>query len=112
MILQDVDKEWKGHEKEQYDRFKAHIIEQMSSFPAKNTDLLESIQVFVRFGCMYFIEVSSNLPSESKAVLFQELQIALDKGRRKRSFWDREFVGREENESNTAAKERSQQKTE
>ena len=113
LILQDVDKEWKeGHEKEQYDRFKAHIIEQMSSFPAKNTDLLESIQVFVRFGCMYFIEVSSNLPSESKTVLFQELQIALDKGRRKRSFWDREFVGREENESNTAAKGRSQQKTE
>ena len=94
LILQDVDDKCKEeHEREQYERFKAHVKEQMGSFPAEKKDLLGSLEVVTRFGCFYVLNVSTSLPSASKSIPFQELEIALEKGRRTRKNWERgEFV--------------------
>ena len=92
--MQDVDDKCKEeHEREQYERFKAHVKEQMGSFPAEKKDLLGSLEVVTRFGCFYVLNVSTSLPSASKSIPFQELEIALEKGRRTRKNWERgEFV--------------------
>ena len=94
LILQDLDDKYKEeHEREQYERFKAHVKEQMGSFPTEKTDLLRSLQVTTRFGCFYILDVSSSIPSASKSIPFHELEIALEKGRRTRKKWERgEFV--------------------
>ena len=102
LILQEVEKEYKKeHIRQQYEKFRAHVIEQMSSFNAKREDLMESLEVTTRFGCLYFIDVSSSLPSAQQTISFQELQIALEKGRCRRKEWERgEFVAnKEENET-------------
>ena len=94
LVLKDVDADCRDeHKRGQYEKFRADIMEQMSSFPAKNEELLNSLEVTTRFGCLYFIEVSAILPSASKTVSFQELRIALEKGRRTRKIWERgDFV--------------------
>ena len=104
LILQNVENECKEETKrQQYEKFKVHVMEQMSSFPAKREDLLKSLEVTTRFGCLYFIDISSSLPSAQRTVSFQELQIALEKGRCKRKEWEREeFVSnKEEDEANS-----------
>ena len=94
LILQDLDEKCKEeHEREQYKRFKSHVIEQLRSFPAEKKDLLRSLEMTTRFGCFYILDVSSSIPSASKSIPFQELEIALEKGRRTRKNWKRgEFV--------------------
>ena len=80
-------------EREQYERFKTHVKEQLSSFPAEKKDLLRSLEMTTRFGCFYVLDVSSSIPSASKSIPFQELEIGLEKGRRTRKNWERgEFV--------------------
>ena len=104
LILKDVEKKSKEESKrQQFEKFKAHIMEQMSSFPSKRGDLLKSLEVTVRFGCLYFIDISSSLPSGQRTVSFQELQIALEKGRCKRREYERgDFVSnKEEDEANS-----------
>ena len=104
LILKDVEKKSKEESKrQQFEKFKAHIMEQMSSFPSKREDLLKSLEVTVRFGCLYFIDISSSLPSGQRTVSFQELQIALEKGRCKRREYERgDFVSnKEEDEANS-----------
>ena len=94
LILQDLDEKCKDeHEREQYERFKTHIKEQMGSFSAEKKDLLRSLEITTRFGCFYILDVSSAIPSTSKSIPFQELEIALEKGRRTKKNWERgEFV--------------------
>ena len=106
LVLKDVDADCSdGHERVQYEKFRAHITEQMSSFPAKNEELLNSLEVTARFGCLYFIEVSATLPSASKTVSFQELQIALEKGRRTRKIWERgDFVANSKDAADSSRK--------
>ena len=87
VVLQDAENV-EEHERQQYETFKTHLIEQMSLFPAGNKDLIESLQVFTRFGCFYFMDVSASLPFASKTITFQELQIAHEKGRRARKTWE------------------------
>ena len=104
VILQDPDKECiEEHEIQQYEKFKAHIMQQMSLFPVKKKDLLASLVVSVRFGSFYLMDVSSSLPSGSRTISFQELQIAHEKGRRGRKNWEpRDFaVNEEEYEAKT-----------
>ena len=110
LVLKDVDVDCRDeHEREQYEKFRAHIMEQMSSFPAKNEELLNSLEVTTRFGCFYFIEVSATLPSASKTVSFQELQIALEKGRRTRKVWEREdFVANSKDVADSTRKNKEQ----
>ena len=106
LVLKDVDEDCRDeHEREQYEKFRAHIMEQMSSFPAKKGELLNSLEVTTRFGCLYFIEVSATLPSASKTVSFQELQIALEKGRRSRKVWERgDFVANSKDVADSTSK--------
>ena len=106
LVLKDVDADCNdGHERVQYEKFRAHITEQMSSFPAKNEELLNSLEVTARFGCLYFIEVSATLPSASRTVSFQELQIALEKGRRTRKIWERgDFVANRKDAADSSRK--------
>ena len=85
VVLQNVENEFTGEpEKQQYETFKAHLMEQMSLLPAENKDLSESLQIFTRFGCFYFMDVSASLRFASKTITFQELQIAHEKGRHAR----------------------------
>ena len=110
LVLKDVDADCRDEqERKQYEKFKAHIMEQMSSFPAKKDELLNSLEVTTRFGCLYFIEVSATLPSASKTVSFQELQIALEKGRRTRKIWERrDFVAKSKHAADSTRKNREQ----
>ena len=110
LVLKDVDADCRDEqERKQYEKFKAHIMEQMSSFPAKKDELLNSLEVTTRFGCLYFIEVSATLPSASKTVSFQELQIALEKGRRTRKIWEkRDFVAKSKHAADSPRKNREQ----
>ena len=62
-------------EREQYERFKTHVKEQLSSFPAEKKDLLRSLEMTTRFGCFYVLDVSSSIPSASKSIPFQELEL-------------------------------------
>ena len=104
LILQYVENECKEETKrQQYEKFKAQVIEQMSFFSAKREDLLKSLEAAARFGCLYFIDILSSLPSGQRTVSFQELQIALEKGRRKKKEWERgDFVSnKEEDEANS-----------
>ena len=85
LILQYVENECKEETKrQQYEKFKTHVIEQMSFFSAKREDLLKSLEATTRFGCLYFIDILSSLPSGQRTVSFQELQIALEKERCKK----------------------------
>ena len=102
VILQDPDEEYiEEYEIQQYDKFKAHIMQQMSLFPVEKKELLASLVVSVRFGSFYLMDVSSSLPSAS--ISFQELQIAQEKGRRARKNWEtRNFtINKEEYEAKT-----------
>lgn len=54
LILQHLDGKYKEeHDREQCERFKVYVKKQMSSFPAKNKDLLGSSEVATRRGCCY-----------------------------------------------------------
>ena len=110
LVLKDVDADYRDeHERVQYEKFRAHIMEQMSSFPAKNGELLDSLKVTAKFGCLYFIEVSATLPSASKTVSFQELQIAIEKGRRTRKIWERrDFEANSKDAAGSSRKNREQ----
>ena len=104
LILQYVENECKEETKrQQYEKFKTHVIEQMSFFSAKREDLLKSLEATTRFGCLYFIDILSSLPSGQRTVSFQELQIALEKERCKKKEWERgDFVSnKEEDEANS-----------
>lgn len=104
LILKDVENRSKEEiEIQECEKFKAHVMEQMSSFPAKREDLLKSLEVTVRFGCLYLIDISSSLPSAQRTISFQELQIALEKGKCKRKEWERgNFVSnKEEDKANS-----------
>ena len=115
VVLQDTENELiEEHEKQQYETFKAHLMEQMSLFPAENKDLIESLQVFTRFGCLYFKDVSASLPFASKTITFQELQIAHERGRRARKSWEsKDFAASQrEEEYNTTQKKRCNRREE
>ena len=62
VVLQDLENEFTDeNEKLQDETFKAPLIKQMSLFSAENKDLSESLQVFTRFACLYFMDVSASL---------------------------------------------------
>ena len=110
VVLQNVENEFTDEpEKQQYETFKAHLMEQMSLFPAENKDLSESLQVFTRFGFLYFMDVSASLRFASKAITFQEPQIAHEKGRHARKRWETNNFGasQREDESNKTQRKRS-----
>ena len=110
IVLQHVENELTDeHEKRQYKAFKAHLMGQMSLFPAENKDLSKSLQVFTRFKCLYFMDVSASHWFASKTITFQELQIAHEKGRDARKSWETKNLGasQREDESNKTRRKRS-----
>ena len=80
------DDSWKEKELE---RFFSHIFTQMEKFPFDNEILKNSLEVTVRFGCFYLVDVSSRLPDAQNSISLRELQIAIGKGRRSRKAWKR-----------------------
>ena len=108
--MQDVENEFRDeHEKQQYETLRANLLEQMSLFPAENKDLSESLQVFIGFRCLYFMDVSACRRFASMAITFQELQIAHEKGRDARKSWETKNLGasQREDESNKTRRKRS-----
>ena len=106
VVLQNVENEFTGEpEKHQYETFKVHLMEQMNLLPAENKDLGESLQVFTRFGCFYFMDVSVSLRFASKTITL-ELQIAHEKGRHARKSWETKNCGESEKMNLTRHREK------
>lgn len=82
----DVDS-WKVKEK---DRLYKHMYQQLLKFPtADNEELLQSLEVTSRFGTFYLVDIDCTLPDSQKTIQIQELQMAVEKGRRSRKAWER-----------------------
>ena len=81
--------EWK---EESIERITNHLLQQFQKFPT-NATMLQSLEVTIRFGCFYLVDVDGHLPETQKSLQIQELQLSVEKGRRSRKSWARgEFV--------------------
>ena len=86
--------EWK---EESIERMTNHLLQQFQKFPTNEGNraamMLQSLEVTIRFGCFYLVDIDGHLPETQKSLQIQELQMSVEKGRRSRKSWSRgEFV--------------------
>ena len=91
---QSRQEEWK---EECIERITNHLLQQFQKFPTGPGDqaatMLQSLEVTVRFGCFYLVDIEGHLPETQRSLQIQELQLSVEKGRRSRKSWARgEFV--------------------
>ena len=68
---------------------KSHLLKQFQRFPTSSTDMLKTLEVTIRFGCFYLVDIDSHLPDSQRSIPIEELQFSVEKGRRSRKAWMR-----------------------
>jgi len=68
---------------------RCHLLKQFQRFPIESTDMLKTLEVTIRFGCFYLVDIDSHLPDSQRSIPIEELQFSVEKGRRSRKAWMR-----------------------
>ena len=50
---------------------------------------MNGLEVTIRFGCFYLVDIDAHLPDSQTSIQIQELQFSVEKGRRSRKAWSR-----------------------